>query len=51
VFTDVVEASAMKRDASLGRDSYEQDQNYLGKIQAPRYQNSALLAIYRLCED
>ena len=37
VFTDVVESSATKRDVSLGRDSYERDQNYLEKIQAPHF--------------
>src|SRR5579863_4164535 len=34
VFTDVVESSATKRDASLGRDSRERDRAYLEKVQA-----------------
>jgi class 3 adenylate cyclase/tetratricopeptide (TPR) repeat protein len=33
VFTDVVESSPTKRDASLGRDSRERDRAYLEKIQ------------------
>jgi len=34
VFTDVVESSATKRDASLGRDSRERDHAYLEKVQS-----------------
>src|SRR5271170_1890527 len=37
VFTDVVESSATKRDASLGRDSRERDHAYLEKVQSPHF--------------
>lgn len=37
VFTDVVESSATKRDASLGRDNRERDHAYLEKVQSPHF--------------
>ena len=38
VFTDVVESSATKRDASLGRDSRERDRAYLEKVQTRHFE-------------
>jgi tetratricopeptide (TPR) repeat protein/TolB-like protein len=37
VFTDVVESSAAKRDASLGRDNRERDHAYLTQVQTPHF--------------
>ena len=37
VFTDVVESSATKRDASLGKDARERDHTYLEKVQSPHF--------------
>jgi eukaryotic-like serine/threonine-protein kinase len=37
VFTDVVESSATKRDATLGQDSRERDHAYLEKVQSPHF--------------
>ena len=37
VFTDVVDSSATKRDASLGRDSRERDHSYLEQVQSPHF--------------
>lgn len=37
VFTDVVESSATKRDASLGRDDRERDHAYLEKVQTRHF--------------
>jgi class 3 adenylate cyclase/tetratricopeptide (TPR) repeat protein len=37
VFTDVVESSATKRDASLGRDDRERDRAYLEKVQTRHF--------------
>jgi class 3 adenylate cyclase/tetratricopeptide (TPR) repeat protein len=37
VFTDVVESSATKRDASLGRDNRERDHAYLEKVQTRHF--------------
>src|SRR5271170_1856061 len=37
VFTDVVESSATKRDASLGRDDRERDHAYLTQVQTPHF--------------
>ncbi len=38
VFTDVVESSAAKRDASLGRDNRERDHAYLTQVQTPHFE-------------
>ena len=37
VFTDVVESSATKREASLGRDSRERDHTYLETVQSRHF--------------
>ena len=37
VFTDVVESSATKRDASLGLDSRARDKTYLDQVQKQHY--------------
>ena len=37
MFTDVVESSATKRDASLGRDDRERDHAYLTQVQTPHF--------------
>jgi class 3 adenylate cyclase/tetratricopeptide (TPR) repeat protein len=37
MFTDVVESSATKRDASLGRDNRERDHAYLTQVQTPHF--------------
>jgi class 3 adenylate cyclase/tetratricopeptide (TPR) repeat protein/TolB-like protein len=37
LFTDVVESSAAKRDASLGRDNRERDHAYLTQVQTPHF--------------
>ncbi len=37
MFTDVVESSAAKRDASLGRDNRERDHAYLTQVQTPHF--------------
>src|SRR5271167_3792217 len=38
MFTDVVESSAAKRDASLGRDNRERDHAYLTQVQTPHFE-------------
>ncbi|MFY9802319.1 MAG: tetratricopeptide repeat protein [Candidatus Acidiferrales bacterium] len=38
IFTDVVESSATKRDASFGRDNRERDRAYLEKVQTPHFE-------------
>jgi class 3 adenylate cyclase/tetratricopeptide (TPR) repeat protein/TolB-like protein len=38
MFTDVVESSAAKRDASLGRDNRERDHAYLTQVQTPYFE-------------